>query len=70
MKQWEFDILVVQKMQDNPQYRKGQAAFLVAWEHIGEKLNVVIGTDKDPHYSDDRLPAFMVHLIDNGFFEV
>jgi len=70
MKRWEFDVLVTQKMQSNPQYRKGQAAFLVAWEHIGEKINIIIGSEKDPHYSDDKLPAFLVYLHDNGFFEV
>jgi len=70
MKRWEFDVLVTQKMQSNPQYRKGQAAFLVAWEHVGEKINIIIGSEKDPHYSDDKLPAFLVYLHDNGFFEV
>ena len=68
MKTWEFDLLVQQKMQENSQWRKGQATFFVAWEHIGEKLNSVLGTDKDPFYGDDRIPAFMSYLINNGFF--
>ena len=69
MKIWEFDILVMQKMAENPQWRKGQAAFLVAWDHVGEKINAVLGSTNDPFYNDDRLPDFMIYLTDNGFFE-
>ena len=69
MRHWEFDILVMQKMAENPQWRKGQATFLVAWDHVGEKINSVLGTKNDPFYSDDRIPDFMVYLTDNGFFE-
>lgn len=65
----EFARLVTDKMEKNPPYRKGQATFLVAWEHLGEKLNVVLGTDKDPFYTDESIPAFMIHLLENGFFE-
>ena len=70
MKIWEFDILVMQKMQENPQYRKGQATFLVAWQHNPTLIDSVLGTEKDPHYSDTRISAFLVYLHDNGFFEV
>jgi hypothetical protein len=55
-------------MLENPQWREGQAIFLVAWDHAGEKINTVLGTDKDPFYSDDRIQDFMVYLVDNGFF--
>ena len=64
----DFARLVAEKMEKNPPYRKGQATFLVAWEQLGEKLNSVLGTDKDPHYTDDNIPAFMVYLVENGFF--
>lgn len=68
MKAWEFEILIQQKMQENPQWRKGQAAFLVAWEHVGDKINSVLYTQNDPFYNDNRLPDFMVYLTNNGFF--
>lgn len=64
----EFARLVSEKMENNPAYRKGQATFLVAWDHAGEKLNSVLGTDKDPFYTDDSIPDFMVYLIESGFF--
>ena len=64
----EFNQLVQQRLVENPHWRKGQATFLVAWDHFTGRLQPIITTDRDPFYSDDKIQDFMVYLVDNGFF--
>lgn len=66
----EFNRLVSNKMRECPEWRYGQALFNVAWEHFKDKISSggVIGGDRDPFYSDERIPAFLCFLIDSGCF--
>ena len=64
----EFNDAVQVKMNNMPQCRRGQATFLVAWDHAGERINSIVGSDRDPFYNDDRVPEFLVYLVENNFF--
>jgi hypothetical protein len=64
----EFNDEVQVRMTKHRDCRTGQAMFLVAWDHVGEKINHILGSDRDPFYNDERIPEFLVYLVDNNFF--
>ena len=68
MKTWEFDAKVANHCKKHPSQRVGQAIFNVAWETLGQRLNPIIGTNKDPFFVDDNIQAFYSYLNDSGFF--
>ena len=68
MTTWQFHAAVKNYMNKRPEQRKGQAMYNVAWHYLGNKLDSIIGTDKDPFYNDKNINAFVAHLTDNNFF--
>ena len=68
MTTWQFEAMVKNHMKTHPDQRKGQAMFNVAWDHIGDKVDYILGSEKDPYYKDENIPVFMEYLTENNFF--
>jgi hypothetical protein len=68
MTTWQFEAMVNSHMKTHPDQRKGQVMFNLAWHHIGDKINYILDTSRDPFYNDDNIPKFMEYLTENNFF--
>ena len=63
MKKWkEFFDLFYKVFEDNPQLRLGQAYYNVLFDIDPELAREINGTECDPFYRDDLIPAFLEKL--------
>jgi hypothetical protein len=62
-RKWErFRVLVEVARLSYPGLRRGQAMFNVACDLDRLALDQLRGTDLDPFYRDERIPAFVAYL--------
>ena len=55
----ELENFVTESSIEYPNWRKGQLYFNCLYSMDPELANELRGSDKDPFYRDDRIPAFL-----------